>query len=75
MYLPGLFMPFFGAWLADKVGRKIPLIIAIIGAIITPIIQATSKNLAQLIVGRFLMGTASSVGAVSGLAMCAELSQ
>ncbi|KLT41309.1 general substrate transporter [Cutaneotrichosporon oleaginosum] len=74
MYLPGLFLPFLGAWLADKVGRKIPLIIAILGAMLTPIIQATSKNLGQLIAGRFLMGCFSSVGAVSGLAMCAELS-
>lgn len=75
MYLPGLFLPFFGAWLADRVGRKIPLIIAIMGAMLTPIIQATAKNLGQLIAGRFLMGCFSCVGAVSGLAMCAELSQ
>ncbi|EJT49048.1 hypothetical protein A1Q1_01879 [Trichosporon asahii var. asahii CBS 2479] len=74
MYLPGLVFPAFGAWLADKVGRKIPLLVAIFGAIITPIIQAFSVNLGQLMAGRFLMGMFSCVGAVSGLAMCAELS-
>lgn len=73
MYLPGLFFPFFGAWLADRVGRKIPLLVALLGAILTPIIQATSHSLAQMMVGRFLMGTFSCVGAVSGIAMCAEL--
>lgn len=75
MYLPGLIFPAAGAYLADKVGRKIPLLVAIFGAIITPIIQAFSVNIGQLMAGRFLMGMFSCVGAVSGLAMCAELSQ
>jgi MFS family permease len=74
MYLPGLFFPFFGAWLADRIGRKIPLVIALTGAVVTPIIQAFSHSLGQMMAGRFLMGMFSSLGMVSGLAMCAELS-
>lgn len=75
MYLPGVVFPFLGAYVTERIGRKIPLLIGVIGAIITPIIQAFSHGLPQLIVGRFLMGSFSSFAMIAGLSLCAELAR
>lgn len=77
LFLPGLVVPFFGAWVSDRFGRKLPMIIGTSGQIISTIIQATAQqgNLTQFAVGRALMGASGSFAAVPGLAIVAELCQ
>lgn len=75
LFLPGLVVPFFAAWLSDKIGRKIPVICSTIGLIIGAVIQTTAKHLGQFMAGRALMGASASLGALAGLALCAELCQ
>lgn len=75
LFLPGLVVPFFSAWLSDKIGRKIPVIISTIGLIVGAVIQTTSSQLGQFMAGRAVMGASASLGGLAGLALCAELCQ
>jgi len=45
--------------------------------VIATIVQVTSPvgNLAQFMIGRFLLGMSASLSGLAGLALCAELSQ
>ncbi|KAL3270996.1 hypothetical protein HHI36_021498 [Cryptolaemus montrouzieri] len=54
--LPMTFMPFFGGYFMDKIGRKWSHFIAAIPAISGWIIIAISQNLVSIIIGRVLTG-------------------
>jgi hypothetical protein len=65
------------AQLTDKVGRKVPMIAGTIGMIVSTIVQVTCPdgNIAQFMIGRFMMGASAALSALPGLALCAELCQ
>lgn len=68
-----IILPFCG-WLTDYLGRKKTLIIGLIGVIIATIIQATSSGRAQLIVSRFIVGSAGMLVVQPASLIIAELS-
>lgn len=75
LFLPGLIVPFAAAWLTDKIGRKIPMIVGVVVIIAGAIIQAVSSSIGQFIAGRAVMGIGSAVGAVASISLCAEVCQ
>lgn len=64
----------FCAWLTDKLGRKITLSCGLFGVIVATIIQATVRNLAQLIASRFILGAAGMLAVQPAPLLIAELS-
>lgn len=75
LFLPGLIVPFAAAWVTDKIGRKIPMIVGIVVLIAGAIIQAAAYTVGQFMAGRVVMGVGASMGTVSSIALCAELCQ
>lgn len=65
-------LPFCG-FLTDKIGRRITLSICLLGIIVATIIQATSRNLAQLIASRFIVGGAGMLAVQPAPLLIAEL--
>lgn len=75
LFLPGLVIPFAAAWLTDKIGRKIPMIVGMSVLISGAIIQTASSTIGQFMAGRVVMGIGSALGTVSAISLCAELCQ
>jgi MFS family permease len=57
----------FAAVLADRYGRRKAMFCGGIGIILGMIIAATSKSIAQLVVGRFVLGVGISIMTIAGV--------
>lgn len=66
-------LPFVG-WFVDYIGRKWSLIVGLLGVIVATIIQATSRNLGQLIAARFIVGAFGTLAIQPAPLLIAELS-
>lgn len=67
-----LVLPIVG-WLSDRFGRKIVLLVGILGVIIATIIQATSTTYAQFVVSRLVVGAAGMLVVQPAPMLIAEL--
>ena len=74
-FLPGIVVPFFASWMADKYDRKSNMVLGAIGVCIGAIVQATSHNLAQFIISRVIIGVASSMTQAINPTMLVEIAQ
>ncbi|CUM68086.1 uncharacterized protein PRCAT00005803001 [Priceomyces carsonii] len=68
-----IILPLCG-WLTDTFGRKKTLGAGLIGIIVATIIQATSKEIGQLITARFIVGAAGMLAVQPAPLLVAELS-
>jgi DHA1 family tetracycline resistance protein-like MFS transporter len=73
--LAGIYTPFFAGWLADKYGRKVPIIAGMIGLCFSPAVMACAKSLGVLILGRWLLGTSTLLCMNICVALLVEIAQ
>ncbi|MCR8642681.1 MFS transporter [Paenibacillus sp. N1-5-1-14] len=73
-YAVALFLatPFFGP-LCDKIGRRTPIIIGLIGMAISTIMFAYAETMLMLIVARFVQGIAAAATWTAALAFLADI--
>lgn len=57
--LAGIYTAFIAAYLADRFGRKTPIVIGTFGLVFSPCVMAFAPNLGVLILGRWLLGTST----------------
>ena len=62
------------AWLSDKVGRRVAIIIGSGIAVVGAILQGASTNFAFFLVSRILLGFGVGIGAIASPALIAEIS-
>lgn len=65
-------LPFSG-WLSDYGGRRVTLIVGLVGTVIATVIQATAKSVGQLIASRAVLGIFSMMAAQPAPLILAEL--
>ena len=74
-FLPGIFVPFLASWMADKYDRKTIMIIGAVGVCVGAVVQCLSKNLAQFIISRVIIGTVSNMSQAINPTMLVEIAQ